>query len=199
MSDSDSDEWHIREPATTAQQRYTIPRREPETGSTIWDLALAVWPLEDRPETMRDPRVVNKMTLQNLFSFKEHYELLQKKEGKGETAFGSDRKLPVKLFAAQQDDATDKLHAVRFERGPVVEPGEFWEQMPVKRCPTYRHLALEHAGLAHQINECVLTRAHDRALPLRLRMFARGNQARKGFVSKDGEGKEPADSWEQPR
>ena len=30
-------------------------------------------------------------------------------------------------------------------------------------------------------------------------MFAKGNQAKKGFVSKDGEGKEPADSWDYPK
>jgi hypothetical protein len=200
VSDSDSGEgWTIRatEPAPT--RRYTIPRRAPEGGSSTWDLALAVWPLEDRPDAMRDPSVVNGMNLQTLFAFKEHYEILQKKEGKGETAFGSDRKLPTKHFPDQEDDATDKLHAVRFERGPVVEPGEYWDKMPLKRCPTFRHIALEHAGLAHQVNECVITRAHDRTLPLRLRMFARGNHSRKGFVSKDGEGKEPADSWDQPR
>jgi len=197
-SDS-SDSWTIVQPEPTQRQRYTIPRRAPEGGSSIWDLALAVWPLEDRPEPMKDPLVVNSMDLQTLFSFKEHYEILQKKEGKGETAFGSDRKLPVKKYAEQEDDATDKLHAVRFERGPVVEPGEYWEQMPLKRGPTFRHLALEHAGLAHQVNECVITRAHDRTLPLRLRMFARGNQTKKGFVNKDGDGKEPAESWDNPR
>jgi len=71
--------------------------------------------------------------------------------------------------------------------------------MPLKRNTTYRHLALEHAGAANCINECVITRAHDRTLPLRIRMFAKGNQTKKGFYSKEGEGKEPADNWDQPR
>ena len=189
----------IREPASARRGRFTIPRLVPEAETSTWELSLAVWPLEDRPESMKRQEVVNGMNLQTLFSFKEHYELLQKKEGKGETAFGSDRRLPSKVFLEQEDDATDKLHAVRFERGPVVEPGEFWDLMPQKRCPTYRHLALEHVGLAGQVNECVLTRAHDRTLPLRLRMFAKGNQSRKGFISKDGEGREPADSWDYPK
>jgi len=187
-------------PEPTARvPRYTIPRKAASGGISTWDLALSIWPLEDRPEAMTDPVTVNAMTLQTLFSFKEHYELLQKKEGKGESAFGSDRKLPNKMFPEQEDNAADKLHNVRFERGPVTELADYWQQMPLKRTPTFRHLPLEHAGLASQVNECVLTRAHDRTLPLRLRMFARGNQSRKGFLSKDGEGKEPADSWDYPK
>ena len=134
-----------------------------------------------------------------LFSFKEHYELLQKKEGKGESAFGSDRKLPTRCYPEQTDNAAEKLHSMRFERGPIVELSEYWDDMPQKRTPTFRHLPLEHAGLASHVNECVLTRAHDRTMPLRLRMFARGNQSKKGFISKDGEGKEPAESWEYPK
>ena len=191
--------WGIRVEAAPATTRYTIPRHGADSSASTWELSLSIWPLEDRPDAMRKPAVVNSMTLQNLFSFKEHYELLQKKEGKGESAFGSDRQLPVKLYKEQEDDATDLLHSIRFERGPVVELSEFWHLMPTKRSPTFRHLPLEHAGLASQINECVLTRAHDRTLPLRLRMFAKGNQSKKGFVSKDSEGKEQADSWEYPK
>ena len=68
-----------------------------DPGST-WALALAVWPLEDRPEAMLDPAIVNKMPLATLFQFKEHYEAQAKKEGKGDTSFGRDRKVPSKVF-----------------------------------------------------------------------------------------------------
>ena len=189
----------MRDEAAVPAQRYTIPRNTAKPGVSIWDLALTIWPLEDRPESMTDPAVVNTMSLQTLFSFKEHYELLQKKEGKGDSTFGSDRKLPSKKFKEQEDDANSQLHAVRFERGPVAEVPDYWHLMPLKRTPTYRHLPLEHAGLGSQVNECVLTRAHDRTMPLRLRMFAKGNQTKKGFISKEGEGKEPAESWDYPK
>ena len=158
-----------------------------------------MWPIEDRPEAMKNPAVVNSMTLQSLFSFKEHFELLQKKEGKGDSTFGSDRKLPARTYSEREDDATGLLHPIRFDRGPVVELEDYWAQMPKKRSPTYRHLPLEHAGLANHVNECVIVRAHDRTLPLRLRMFTRGNQTKKGFLNKEGEGKEPAESWEYPK
>ena len=148
---------------------------------------------------MRDPAVVNNMTLQSLFSFKEHFEILQKKEGKGDSTFGSDHKLPARTFSEQDDDAAELLHPVRFERGPVVELEDFWRLMPKKRTPTFRHLPLEHAGLASHVNECVIVRAHDRTMPLRLRMFNKGNQSKKGFQSKEGEGKESAETWEYPK
>ena len=114
MEESDSsDGWTIVQPEPTQRQRYTIPRRAPEGGSSIWDLALAVWPLEDRPEPMKDPLVVNGMDLQTLFSFKEHYEILQKKEGKGEGVFGKDSAIPPVLFEAGEDNCTDLLHPAR--------------------------------------------------------------------------------------
>jgi len=184
---------------TASGSGYRIPRRQQTAGTSIWDLSLAVWPIEDRPAAMKDPNVVNSMTLQSLFSFKEHFEILQKKEGKGDSTFGSDHKLPARTFSEQDDDAADLLHPMRFERGPVVELDEYWADMPKKRSPTFRHLPLEHAGLANSVNECVIVRAHDRTLPLRLRMFSKGNQAKKGFLSKEGEGKEPAESWEYPK
>jgi hypothetical protein len=169
--------------------------------ASTWDLmaALAVWPMEDRPEAMLNPDTVNAMSLETVFTFKEHYEQQVKKEGKGDMAFGRDKKIPDKMYAAQMDNCAGSLHEIRFERGPVVEIGDYWDRMPLKRVSTFRHLPLEHAGAANDVNECVITRAHDRTLPLRLRMFCKSNHSKKGFVNKDSEGKEPADSWEQPK
>jgi len=49
----------------------------------------------------------------------------------------------------------------------MVEPEQFWSKMPTKRSETYRHLPLEAAGCANEVNEAVLLRAHDRTVPLR--------------------------------
>ena len=49
-------------------------------------------------------------------------------------------------------------------------------------------------SVAH--NESVITRAHDRSLPLK-RMFAKGNLSKKGFGGSDI--KEPASDWEAPK
>ena len=86
--------------------------------------------------------------------------------------FGKDKRLPTKMYEEEEDNCADMLHEARFERGLVVEDTEFWERMPTKRKETFRHLPLEQEVAEGIINESVITRAHDRALPLRLRMFS---------------------------
>jgi hypothetical protein len=61
----------------------------------------------------------------------------------------------------------------------------------------FRRLALEHSGAAGKVNECVVVRAHDRSLPLKLRMFFTQNRAQKSFSA--DEGKEPAQDWDVPK
>jgi hypothetical protein len=60
-----------------------------------------------------------------------------------------------------------------------------------------RRLALEHAGAAGKVNECVIVRAHDRSLPLKLKMFFSGNRTQKSFSLE--EGKEAAQDWAAPK
>ena len=141
---------------------------------------------------------VNAMSLDNVFAYKQHYEQQSKKEGKGDSTFGKDKKLPGKKYEEEEDNCLDKLHTVRFERGPMAEEDSYWARVPLKRKDTYRHLPLEQDGADGQVNENVITRAHDRSLPLRLRMFARSNFAKKGFSS-GTETKEPASDWEAPK
>jgi hypothetical protein len=85
----------------------------------------------------------------------------------------------------------------RFERAPVTERSKWWDQVPVKRHHTFRRLALEHGGAAGRVNECVVVRAHDRSLPLKLRMFFTQNRAQKSFSAE--ENKEAAQDWDTPK
>jgi hypothetical protein len=85
----------------------------------------------------------------------------------------------------------------RFERAPVAERDKYYEQVPVKRQHTYRRLALEHGGGNGKVSECVIVRAHDRSLPLKLKMFGSANRAQKGFGST--ENKEAAQDWDSPK
>ena len=165
---------------------------------TTWELLLPIWDIEDRPEAMQHMETVNAMSLDNVFAYKLHFELQTRKEGKGDSSFGKDKKLPDKRYEAGEDNCLDKLHPVRFERGPMAEEDTYWTKIPLKRKETYRHLPLEQDGADGQVNENVITRAHDRLLPLRLRMFAKSNFSKKGF-STGSENKEPASDWEAPR
>jgi hypothetical protein len=79
----------------------------------------------------------------------------------------------------------------------VAEREKWWQHMPIKRHHTYRRLALEHGGGAGKVNECVVVRAHDRSLPMKLRMFYTVNRAQKNFSAEDG--KELAQDWDSPK
>ena len=80
---------------------------------STWQLMLGIWPVEDRPEEMTRPEVVNSLTFDQLITYKNHYEALVKKEGKGDGVFGKDTDIPVKKYAAAEDNCADKLHPVR--------------------------------------------------------------------------------------
>jgi hypothetical protein len=86
---------------------------ERSRASSTWDIALTFWPLEDRPELMRNRETVEAMELSNIFTLMEKCEALAKKEGKGEASFGRDRKLPRKKYPEEEDDCAQALHAVR--------------------------------------------------------------------------------------
>jgi len=79
----------------------------------------------------------------------------------------------------------------------VVERAKYWSLVPVKRQHTYRRLALEHAGARGKISEQVVVRAHDRALPLKVKMFATANRAQKSLAATDN--KEEAQDWDSPK
>ena len=169
-----------------------------EARKTTWELLLPIWDVDERPEAMQHMATVNAMTLENVFAYKQHWEQQSKKEGKGESTFGRDKKLPTRKFEEEEDDCGERLHSVRFERGPMVEEEKYWGRVPLRRKETFRHLPLEQDGAEGVVNENVVTRAHDRALPLRLRMFAKGNFTKKGFTT-GSESKEPASEWEAPK
>ena len=195
-----NEEWTVREKEKERQEGRVDINGGGDGGrlKTTWELLLPIWDIEDRPEAMQHVETVNAMSLDNVFAYKQHYEQQSKKEGKGDSTFGKDKKLPGKKYEEAEHNCLDKLHAVRFERGPMAEEDSYWARVPLKRKDTYRHLPLEQDGADGQVNENVITRAHDRSLPLRLRMFARSNFAKKGFSS-GTETKEPASDWEAPK
>lgn len=73
----------------------------------------------------------------------------------------------------------------RFERGPGLEPKQWWHKVLVKRRNTYRRLALEHVGATNLISEYAIVRAHDRSLPLLTKMFLSQNYGKRSFAATD--------------
>jgi hypothetical protein len=81
--------------------------------TSTWAIMLDIWPLEDRPEKMTIPRVVNTFTFDQMVKYKKTYEALQKKEGKGDGVFGKDSAIPTKKFQEAEDNCLDLLHPAR--------------------------------------------------------------------------------------
>jgi hypothetical protein len=87
---------------------------EDDSAST-WAIMLDIWPLEDRPEKMTNPQIVNKFSFDQMVKYKKSYEALQKREGKGEGVFGKDSAIPTKRFQQADDNCADLLHPARYE------------------------------------------------------------------------------------
>ena len=84
----------------------------------------------------------------------------------------------------------------RFERPPVVEPAKFWHKVPIRRKNTFRRLALEHIGASNAISEHTIVRAHDRSLPMLIKMFASSNFGKRSFAATDS--KTIGEDWDSP-
>jgi hypothetical protein len=96
------------------QQQVGGEEEEPvEDMVSTWAIMLDIWPLEDRPEKMTNPRIVNEFSFDQMIKYKKSYESLMKKEGKGEGVFGKDNKLPTKKYAGAEDNCLDILHPAR--------------------------------------------------------------------------------------
>jgi hypothetical protein len=92
--------------------QWIVEEPEEDVAST-WAIMLDIWPLEDRPPKMLDPRIVNKLSFDQVIKYKKNYEALMKREGKGEGVFGKDSTLPTKKFVAAEDNCVDLLHPAR--------------------------------------------------------------------------------------
>jgi hypothetical protein len=73
----------------------------------------------------------------------------------------------------------------RFERPPISEPREWWHRMAVERKNIYRRLPLAHVRLENTVSEHTVVRAHDRALPLQIKIFFANNFGKRSFTATD--------------
>ena len=79
----------------------------------------------------------------------------------------------------------------------MVNRKRYWHLLPIKRSHTYRRLALEHSGAEGKVSECVIVRAHDRSLPLKIKMFFSSNRVQKTLGA--SETKDAAQDWDSPK
>jgi hypothetical protein len=132
------------------------------------DLLEELWPAEDRPAKLRSKRAVAKYKkMSKLMQLKEQFVIERQKKGIGSVLFGKDRKPKSKKFKAMKDDGEKKLHPARFVGMPRVEPGQYWDQVPVETSEIYRHLPLQHLGVEGVV-ESTIVKMHNRRVPVEL-------------------------------
>jgi hypothetical protein len=104
-----------REPAASQQIDWQVGSAGAAASSAVstWAIMLAIWPVDERPEEMRRPEVVNSLTFDQMVTYKKLYDARMKKEGKGEEVFGRDGPIPETRFEAGTDDCAGQLHPVR--------------------------------------------------------------------------------------
>jgi len=82
---------------------------EPDT----WDKIKGAWPVENRPEEMKNRKFVNAFTFDQALKYKEHWLAEQSKQGRGDLVFGKDAPPPLRRFNAAEDNCADVLCTAR--------------------------------------------------------------------------------------
>jgi hypothetical protein len=103
-SSSQQVSWQVPSNAAPAPATNTV---------STWTIMLAIWPVEERPDEMRRPEIVNSLSFDQMVTYKKLYDARMKKEGKGEEVFGRDCPIPPTMFEAAADDCAEQLHPAR--------------------------------------------------------------------------------------
>jgi hypothetical protein len=141
-------------------------RKKKEKGKLDLDLLEELWPVEDRPATLRSNKAVMKYKkMSRLLRMRDLFMKEQERKGVGVALFGRDKKPRRKKFKAMKDDGEKSLHPARFVGMPRVEPGQYWKQVPVDTCEIYRHLPLQHLGV-EGVQESTIVKLHNRRVPV---------------------------------
>jgi len=148
---------------------------------TTWEVTLPVWRIEDRPEEYQDEAFINSQTVDTILALKKAWEEQVKKEEKGEETFKKDPPLPTRQYEGGPDNRADLIHPASMDRLPIQEPKYWFHKLATKRKDTYRRLPLDHLGSGSVISEHTIVRAHDRTLPLMLKMFMPANYGKRSF------------------
>jgi hypothetical protein len=159
-----------------------------------WTKLALLWPVEQRPPFLRHRATVNSHTMKELMAMEKLYRGQAWKMGKADRLFTKDSGLPMTKVKGGKDDRATRFHESSFFRLPIVEPEEYYEEVPVSREPVYRHIPLKHCGAENAVNELVVVRMHDRGTPVTLKMFHGKNYAKRPgteAVTLDG-------GWEAP-
>jgi hypothetical protein len=101
-----------------------------------WTKLALLWPVEQRPPFLRHRATVNSHTMKELMTMEKLYRGPAWKMGKADRLFTKDAGLPMTKVKGGKDDRTTRFHESSFFRLPIVQPEEYYEEVPVSREPT---------------------------------------------------------------
>jgi hypothetical protein len=158
------------------------PRKRKRKGRKFsrgdWELLNIAWPIEERPEHLRKRENLRGRDLDSLMRLKREMEKVEEKKELGDEVFTRDATLKKTKYKAKSDDGYKKLHPARACRQPLGVPSEWYGVLiPKKREQVVRNFPLEHYGMAGQVSEKILGKAHNRSVPLTFDHFSKSSLA----------------------
>jgi len=139
-----------------------------------WELLNIAWPIEERPEHLRKRKNLRGRDLDSLMRLKREMEKVEEKKELGDEVFTRDAVLKKTKYKAKSDDGFKKLHPARGCRQPLSVPADWYgDLIPKKREQVVRNFPVEHYGMAGQVSEKVIGKAHNRSVPLTFDQFSK--------------------------
>ena len=160
----------------TSRKRKRSKKARKAREKVDWELLNIAWPIEDRPEHLRKKKNVRGRDIDALVRLKKEVAEVEEKKELGEEVFSRDAVLKKTKYKAGSDNGFKKLHPARGCRQPLAVPSQWYSKLiPRKREHVIRNFPLEHYGMAGQISEKVLGKAHNRSVSLTFDQFCRNS------------------------
>jgi hypothetical protein len=176
-SDS-SDDSSDSDDHSSARRTRKRKRKGRKFSKGDWELLNIAWPIEERPEHLRKRENLRGRDLDSLMRLKREMEKVEEKKELGDEVFTRDATLKKTKYKAKSDDGFKKLHPARGCRQPLSVPSEWYgELIPKKREQVVRNFPVEHYGMAGQVSEKVIGKAHNRSVPLTFDQFSKNSFA----------------------
>ena len=101
-------------------------------------------------------------------------EKLESKKDSSELCKNDDV-LPTVRYKECKDNGRDKLAPARFERMPVIPPGDWFGKVPKVRESIFRSLPLDPTGTQHSVSDECITIMHNRCKVLTVKNLSSEN------------------------
>ena len=144
-----------------------------------WTLLKEVWPVEQRPESLRSKRTFNATSMDTLTAvFKIHSEKqrVENEEGMADE-IDKDGKYPTLSYEKASDNRVNIFHKASFVRAPLAEPAAYAEELPTKLKPVVRAIPLHFLGAQNAISLKTVEMMHNRCRAMKLKHFHSANMS----------------------